>query len=222
MGKIMKKEYENILLYNIESDLPENWDVSDATHVRVSLPSGIENILNMQNNGYQFVDRMLDVTIHLNQNRMDLDKLVRMIPVLSREYREEIEEIAVRCFETDRRFHVEVDYNQEVARVIIHQWIEEIPEFYVCLHKDNPIGFLALKEADDEKSAEICLAAVDKKYRSSGAALSLYANALKTGREKGYQRITGYISSYNTAVMNLYSYLGGTFSNPTDIYLRNN
>lgn len=220
MEKMIKKQYGDIMLTNIVADRPEKWDICDATHVRVSLPSDIDSMLYMQRNGYQFVDRMLDVTINLKRLTVDLQKSIRIEPVLVSDCREEIISLAQRSFVRDRRFHVEVDYNQQVANQIIEGWVEEIPEFYVCIYKENVIGFLALKETEDGKSAAIHLAAVDERYRTSGAAMSLYAKALQVGMDKGYQNITGYISSYNTAVMNLYAYLGGAFSNPQDIYVK--
>lgn len=220
MESITRKQYGKIHLYNIEADAPGQWDIKEATHVRVSLPANTTYILEMQEYGYQFVDRMLYVTINLKRCNLDLNQCIRMSPILTSEYKNEIKELAVNNFNTDRRFHVEIDYNQEIAKAIIDEWVEEIPEFYVCLYKENVTGFLALKEQEDRKNAEVYLAAVEKRYRTSGAALSLYANALKIGLEKGYHSITGYISSNNTSVMNLYSYLGGIFSAPTDIFLR--
>ncbi len=220
MSEVIQKQYGDVVLSSISAKEPEKWDVEGATHVRVSLPADIKNLVSMQEMGYQFVDRMYDVTINLKRNKLDLDKCIRIQPQPVKDYRDEIKELAVASFETDRRFHVEVNYNTDIAKQIIEGWVNEIPEFYVCRNKDNVIGFLALEEDEEGKSASIHLAAVDKKYRTSGAALSLYANALKVGIERGYQSITGYISSCNTAVINLYSYLGGTFSNPTDIYLK--
>lgn len=220
MEEIIRKQYGRILLYNIKANAPKNWDVEENAYVRVSLPADIHNILAMQELGYQFVDRMIDITINLRRNSIDFGKYVRLEPILTTGYRQEIMNLAIANFETDRRFHVGVDYNPDIAKEIICGWVKEIPEFYVCLYRENVIGFLALKEQKNEKNAEIYLAAVDKKYRASGAALSLYANAIKAGKEMGYQTITGYISSNNMAVMNLYAYLGGSFSNPTDIFLK--
>ena len=220
MGKNVRKQYGDIVLHNIEDETWNVWDVSGATHIRVSLPAEIQNTLAMQEKGYQFVDRMLDVTVNLRQVSLDLDKCIRIKPILSCEYKDDIKKIALENFTMDRRFHVEIDYNQQIAKKIIDGWVEEIPEFYLCIYKEIPIGFIALRESEDKKSAEVYLAAVDKQYRATGAALSLYANAMKVGKEKGYQTITGYISSYNTADMNLYAYFGGTFSNPRDIYLK--
>lgn len=220
MEKITKKRYGGVMLTNIIADKPAEWDVSDATHVRVSLPSDVKYMLYMQQNGYQFVDRMLDVTINLKRCTMDLQRAIRIDPVLVNDRKEEITFLAQKSFVRDRRFHVETEYNQQLANQIIKAWVEEIPEFYVCIYKEKVIGFLALKEADDRKSAEIYLAAVDERYRTSGAAMSLYAKALYVGMEKGYQNIAGYISGCNTAVMNLYAYFGGIFSNPQDIYVK--
>lgn len=221
METMIKKQYGAISLMTIVADFPMDWDTSGATHVRVSLPDSVQNRQWMQENGYQLVDCTLDVTIRLKTVSADLQKAIRLEPVLTCDYKEEIKQLAKRNFVRDRRFHVETEYCPEVAAQIIDGWVEEIPACYACIYKGNLIGFLALKEAEDGNSAHIHLAAVEERYRSSGAAMSLYAKAVQTGIEQGYQSITGTISCYNPAVMNLYAYLGGTFSNPQDIYLRN-
>ena len=220
METTIKKQYGAISLLTIVADAPRDWDTADATHVRVSLPDSVQNRQQMQDKGYQLVDCTLDVTIRLKKNSVDFQKAIRLQPILSGEYKEEIKQLAKRNFVRDRRFHVETEYCPEVAAPIIDGWVEEIPECYVCLYKGNLIGFLALKETEDGNGATIHLAAVEEQYRASGAAMSLYARAVQAGIEKGYQNITGTISCYNPAVMNLYAYLGGTFSNPQDIYLR--
>ena len=218
--EIITEQYGIVSLMNIAADGPEEWDTSGATHVRVSLPPDIRSMLLMQRMGYQFVDRMLTVTVNLQRLSVDLEKAIRTEPVLERGRRDEIRQLAVKSFGRDRRFHVEAEYNDEIAAAVIDGWIAEIPEFYICTCREKLAGFLALKENAEEKSAAVHLAAVDERYRASGAAMSLYAAAIRAGREKDFRNITGYISSSNTAVMNLYAYFGGVFSNPQDIYLR--
>lgn len=220
--KSILQQYGTVSLLNIEADRPEEWDTSGATHVRVSLPPDAGSMLQMQEMGYQFVDRMLDVTVGLRNPRMDFGKAVRIRPEPERARRDEIRQLAVNSFVRDRRFHVEAEYNNELSAAILDGWIAEIPEFYVCNYKGKLIGFLALKENPKEGSAAIHLAAVDERYRASGAAVSIYAAAMQAGQEKGLQKITGYISSGNPAVMNLYAYFGGSFSNPRDIYVKKN
>ena len=50
--------------------------------------------------------------------------------------------------------------------------------------------------------------------------MSLYAEAVKIAKDRGYKKLAGRISSKNTAVMNLYSYFGAHFENPLDIYIK--
>ena len=218
--KSIIQQYGRVSLMNIAAEAPEEWDTSGATHVRVSLPPDVRSMLRMQQMGYQFVDRMLDAAVSLRNSGINFEKAVRIKPEREKGRRDEIRQLAVKSFVRDRRFHVETEYNDGLAAAILDGWIAEIPEFYVCAYKNKLIGFLALKENGAENSASIHLAAVDERYRASGAAMSLYAAAMRAGQEKGLQRITGYISAGNTAVMNLYSYFGASFSNPQDIYVK--
>ena len=82
------------------------------------------------------------------------------------------------------------------------------------------MGFLDL-ESYGEKNCFIHLAAVKERYRAAGAAVSLYAYAILVAQGRSYEKVYGRISSANTAVMNLYSLLGGTFNNPVDVFVRN-
>ena len=64
------------------------------------------------------------------------------------------------------------------------------------------------------------LAAVEEKYRMTGAAMALYANACKIAKERGYKKLEGRVSTQNTAVMNVYAAFGATFSEPQDIFIK--
>ena len=214
------KKYGNITLINIVSDEPMEWDISGATHVRVRLPPSPKSAVIMQHMGYQFVDRMLNVSVNLKKIDDNLKKAIRVKAVLEAGRREEILELAIKSFARDRRFHLEAEYNDEIAAQVIKGYMEEVPEFYISTNKGVLTGFLGLKESEEEKNAAIYLAAVDERYRISGAALSLYASALFDGAIKGFKNITGYISTANPSVINLYAYFGGVFSNPQDIYIK--
>ena len=138
----------NIRLLTIEADKPSVWNVEDATHIRVSLPANIQYLYEMQKMGYQFVERMLHVTIPLSKSSIEYDRLIRIKPVALHDHKEEIKEIARSSFTSDRRFHVTLQYDQKIANEIIDSWIDEINEFYVSEYKGKIIGFLALKEQD--------------------------------------------------------------------------
>lgn len=175
-----------------------------------------ENIL--YQNSFVFGDRTLDVSIPLSKIE-GIEKFVRLPILETSDYKQEILEIAQNSFSYDRRFHLAPKYNQDLANLVLEDWVEGLDQVLVCLFKEKPIGFLALKERNS-KTLFVHLAAVNEKYRMTGAAMALYAKAILIAKERGYSSLDGRISSQNTAVMNLYSYFEAKFSNPTDIYIR--
>lgn len=211
--------YGPVRLLNIEADQPAGWPAGQATHLRVSLPAAYENMRPMLEQGFVFADRMLDVSIIPARTKLDYAKMVRLAPELTSGHKEELLSIAKRSFTTDRRFHVAPAYDDNLAGLILEAWITELPDALVCRYRDAIAGFLALRPSTDKQTA-IHLAAVLEKYRSAGVALSLYAGAICQAMQNGIEVITGYISAANTPVVNLYAHLGGTFSNPRDIFLK--
>lgn len=175
-------------------------------------------LFNLMGGGYYFVDRTLDVSITLSKVN-DYERLIRLPIVKTTGYKKEILQIAQKSFPYDRRFHLQLNYNQQFANVVIADWVNRLGEVYVCLYKDMPIGFLALIQIDD-KNSFVHLAAVDEEYRMTGAAMALYAKAIQVSKEKKYLNLNGRISSKNIAVMNLYANFGAKFSNPIDIYIK--
>ena len=191
-------------------------DKYNIVKVFISPDKADENILHQNN--FVFGDRTLDVSIPLSKIE-GIEKFVRLPILETSDYKQEILEIAQNSFSYDRRFHLEPKHNQSFANLVLKDWVEDLNEVLVCMFKDKPIGFLALKEINP-KTLFVHLAAVNEKYRMTGAAMALYAKAILTAKERGYSSLDGRISSQNTAVMNLYSYFGAKFSNPTDIYIR--
>lgn len=183
------------------------------------MPANADNEINMQKDGYFFADRTLLASINLSRFAIDTKKLIRLNIVNTKEHKEEIFEVARKSFPYDRRFHLTSEIDNKAAETEIKKWVENLDDVLVCIYKDKVIGFLALKETDDE-TLFVHLAAVDEKYRLTGAAMSLYARAVEIAKEKGYKKLDGRISSQNTAVMNLYAYLGASFSDPEDIFIK--
>lgn len=183
------------------------------------MPANADNEINMQKDGYFFADRTLHASINLSRFTIDTKKLIRLNIVSTKEHKEEIFEVARKSFPYDRRFHLAPETDNKAAEIEIKKWVENLDDVLVCFYKDSVIGFLALKETDSE-TLFVHLAAVDEKYRLTGAAMSLYARAVEIAKEKGYKKLDGRISSQNTAVMNLYAYLGASFSDPEDIFIK--
>lgn len=213
-------EYPGFSLCLISGDVAE--DIPEATDdklYRIELPYNSNNYVEMANKGYIFVDRTLAVAINLKRNETDYLKMVRFEIRPISEINDEIRKIAFSSFPSDRRFHVRPATDHRIAESIISKWLDELTEVYVCIHKDQIVGFLDLEPYGD-KDCFIHLAAVTERYRAAGAAVALYAFAVQKAKEKGCEKIHGRISSGNTAVMNLYARLGGVFSDPIDVFVR--
>ena len=208
-----------VRLADIEAVEPADWDVTGATHVRVVLAANPATELAMQRRGFILADRTLKTSISLGRCTVDLGRLIRLPVVETAQYKEDILHIACASFTADRRFHITPDCNPEIAAYVLREWVETLDETLVCLFKGRPVGFLALK-ADEADALFVYLAAVEERYRMTGAAMSLYARACQLARERGYKRLEGRVSSLNTAVMNVYAAFGAMFSEPQDVFLR--
>lgn len=206
--------YGDIFLADGIASIPSEWDFGEATHARIVLPSCADTEVEMQRRGFFFADRTLKVSIPLSKVMMDLKRFQRMPIVETKDFQEEIFRIAHESFTRDRRFHVAPKCNQDVSAVVLRQWVDELGPTLVCLYHEKPIGFLNLKENF------VHLAAVEAKYRVTGAAMGLYAKAIEVTHERGFKTLEGRISSLNTSVMNVYATFGAQFSEPQDIFLK--
>lgn len=190
------------------------YNINGNRYEREVLPSCADTEFEMVQKGWYFADRTLKVSIPLSKVTIDLKRFQRMPIIETKDYREEIFRIAHESFTRDRRFHVAPKCNQDVSAIVLRQWVDELGSTLVCLYHDKPIGFLNLKEN------VVHLAAVEAKYRVTGAAMGLYARAIECARERGFKTLDGRISSLNTSVMNLYASFGAVFSDPEDVFLR--
>lgn len=182
-------------------------------------PTDAANEIHMQRNGFFFADRTVKTTISLSKIAVDLDKLIRLPIMETTDFKDDVLRIAVASFAYDRRFHVQPDCSADVSSVVLKRWVEELDKVFVALFKEQPVGFLALKETAPD-TVFVHLAAVEEKYRMTGAAMALYANACKAAKERGYKKLEGRVSTQNTAVMNVYTAFGATFSEPQDIFIK--
>lgn len=215
----MIRSYGTIRLVDIEDVQPAEWDISGATHVRVRLPATPANELAMQKRGFFWADRTLKVSISLARCSVDLVKAIRLPVKKIDDHKEELLRIACASFSYDRRFHVLPVCDVSVASLVLKEWVESLDDVLACFFREKIVGFLALVR-NSEESLFVHLAAVEEKYRMTGAAMSLYARACQLAAERGFRRLEGRISSQNTAVMNLYAAFGAAFSEPVDIFLK--
>lgn len=183
------------------------------------VPTDPANEIRMQRYGFFFADRTVKTTISLSKITVDLNRFIRLPIVETTGFKNDILRIAKNAFVYDRRFHVMPDLNSDTAAVVLKQWVQELDKVFVALFKEQPIGFLALKKTAQE-TLFVHLAAVEEKYRITGAAMALYANACKIAKERGYKKLEGRVSTQNTSVMNVYASFGAKFSEPQDIFIK--
>lgn len=168
----------------------------------------------LRRKNFVFVERTIQATIPLKSSA-DFKKFCRL-PLEVSELNERIFEIAKKSFVQDVRFFISVP--PVFDEKILENFLSEMKTCYVCRVKNEIAGFIEVVESEEKSEGIIRLAAVDEKFRLSGAALSLYAGAADLWREKNFRKLTGRISTKNIPVVNLYSSLGANFSRPQDIY----
>ena len=215
----MLKKYADILSWDTVADKPENVRFEGVDYARIEMPVQAGFEIQMQDAGFYLADRTVKVSINLAKLPTGLEKFIRLPIEETNKYKKEIFELAVNSFLYDRRFHILPECSQEISAKVLKTWIDEQDNALVCLYKDKPIGFLELKETSTD-TIFVHLAAVEEKYRLTGAAMALYAKACLFSKERGYKKLEGRISSQNTAVMNIYAAFGAAFSEPRDIYLK--
>ena len=194
--------------------------VEDIRDFKCAVNSNRYDLADMlRQKGYVFADRTVKASIPLKSSA-DFKRLCRL-KIEESKLNARITEIAKENFREDVRFFV--SFPPKFDEQLLENYLSEIKICYVCCCKEEIAGFIEVVEIMDENknwSGVIRLAAVDAKYRLSGAALSLYAGAAELCRQKNFRRIEGRISCRNMPALNLYSSFGAAFSEPLDIYIR--
>lgn len=170
----------------------------------------------LRQKNFAFVDRTVLATVPLKSSA-DFKKFCRL-PLETSELNERICEIAKKSFTQDVRFFISVP--PVMNENLLENYLSEMKTCHICRVKNEIAGFIEVVETEEKFIVEIRLAAVDEKFRLSGAALSLYAGVADLWREKNFRKLIGRISTKNMPVVNLYATLGATFSRPFDVYIR--
>ena len=213
------KVYNNIEYLYILAESPDEVRDDINRNVRAELPSNVNFTSVMSERGYILGDRTIGVTINISKIDSGIEKLIRFDIEEGNSEKNKILDIAVQAFEYDRRFNIKYLPDKVLSEAILHTWVDNLNNVFICRYKGDVLGFIDIEEVDD-KTADIHLAAIDQSVKLPGVAMSLYAFAVKKAIEMGKRRLTGRISSRNMAVMNIYSGLGAVFSEPKDIYIK--
>lgn len=216
----MLATYGDITLCTIEDEGARDWAVPSGTsNLRVILPSDPVTNVQMASRGYVLGDRTLLCSISTRTLPDGFGKGARTKATMEQADHEAMFMLARRSFWGDRRFYITPGCDQEIAELVLREWIAGLDEVLVCRVKGEYAGFLALTEESDSALC-VNLAATDERFRLVGVAMALYTEAVRRAHENGYARLVGRISSRNIAVMNLYAHLGAKFSDPLDVFLK--
>ena len=184
--------------------------MSETQTINASDFSAAEDLISR---GFCWLERTLKVEIQLGNK--DFKKFCRM-KIETVEDISRVKEIAENNFLRDIRF-LTLPYDEIAIKKNIYEYIDNRRgQIYGCFFKEILAGFIEVVE--DSKVGTIRLAAVDEKYRMTGAALSLYAGAAMKYQAADFTALVGRISTRNMPVMNLYATLGAKFSLPIDVY----
>lgn len=194
----------------------------DSNYVIVNAsPVDVVRITDLEQKGFSFHDRKILCRIALTKLNPRYMGLIRADVKMDKNFTTEIYSLANKAFITDRRFHLDKVFNQELAERVIINYIDKFgkEEFvFKCYHKNRLIGFTIVKPYNDEECENI-LGAVDPEYQGKGAAINLYAYMVKALAESGYKMLYGNISTTNIASINLHIALGGSFIKAEDEYI---
>jgi L-amino acid N-acyltransferase YncA len=183
-------------------------------------------IINLKEHGYSFHDRVLKLEIDIPSTDEIRNSKVKGTAMVSFQERasinEEMIEMACEVYDTDRRFHLDVIFNQKTADQVIRSYIKKLadPRLLVvtAIYNGTIAGFttLPLKE---ENYAENVLGVTRHGIVGKVSAFPLYCEMLNILQRKGYRKYIGRVSTTNAASLNLHFQLGARVVGIEDKYI---
>lgn len=148
---------------------------------------------------------------------------------MSNEYPPDIYELAYESFETDRRFHLERQFDQSKAKTVKEAYINQCRErgcMVFSARKDGKLLGYIIVDTHPGRGAgcfQIMLGVTCPGIRGKMTAVPLYRGLLEhmaMPGNGGFTKYCGYISTTNTASINLHSHLGARVVGTVDEYIR--
>lgn len=219
---MIRKIYEDVTIsYVGREEFPEPTNEDDFL-IAESEVENTDRINCLLLNGFRFHERYLDYQISLNKFDSKLMSLVRADVRKDRNIDDEMYELANKSFFRDRRFHLNLRYDNVFARKIISGYLNNLSDegcfSYKCYHKARLIGFTIIKPCGN--GCKNLLGAVDPDYQKKGAAFNLYVFMADSLKRSGYEFLEGSISSSNIASLNLHLMLGAAFTGAWEQYIK--
>ncbi len=185
----------------------------------------------LRKQGFSFHERLLFIEISLKEagTRKGIENDAPGIALeMSREYPPDIYELAYESFETDRRFHLERQFDQNRAKAVKEAYINRCRErgcMVFSARKDGKLlGYIIVDTHPGRGDGcfQIMLGVTCAGIRGKLTAIPLYNGLLEymaMPENGGFTKYCGYVSTTNTASINLHSYLGGKVVGTVDEYI---
>lgn len=212
-----------------ESFVPDE----DAYIIQQVQSNDMQRVEELQKQGFCFHERFLFIEILLKsatgmRNGIERKRASEISLKLGNEYPPDIYELAYESFETDRRFHLERQFDQNRAKAVKEAYINRCRErgcivFSAC--KDRELLGYIIVDTHPGRGAgcfQIMLGVTRAGIKGRMAAIPLYCGLLEKmamPEYGGFTKYCGYVSTTNTASINLHSYLGGKVVGTVDEYI---
>lgn len=183
-------------------------------------------------NGFLFHDRKLRVEINIKDTEIFSKRLEGKTAYFdirtSRDVSEEMYVLACKAFNNDRRFHLEQNFDQNLANQIIKAYFNDFNQrdilIFKALQNKELLGFIIVEKHSDGK-CENLLGATRPDIKGKIIAYGLYVNVLKMLAENEYGNLKKYygdVSSTNLASLNLHIQLGARIKKIYDEFIYRN
>lgn len=191
-----------------------------------------EKAAELVKSGLGFHERYIFVEINLKATAKARNQINNALPdillKLSHEYTADLYELACESFETDRRFHLEQQFDQnraaEVKKTYIDWCREHDMPVFTARSGHELLGYIIIdmNPGREKGCFQIMLGVTRPGIKGKMVAYPLYntlLNTMELPENGGYTKYCGYISSANIASLNLHQHLGARFVSVVDEYI---
>ncbi len=212
----------------------ESFETDDNAYIIQQIESNdVQGAEELRKQGFYFHERLFFIEIALKTEAgigKRIEGGVSEISLeMSNEYLQDIYELAYESFETDRRFHLERKFDQSKAKTVKEAFINRCRErgcMVFSARKDGKLLGYIIVDTHPGRGAgcfQIMLGVTCSGIRGKLVAIPLYRGLLEhmaMPENGGFTKYCGYISTTNTASINLHNHLGARVVGTVDEYIR--
>lgn len=187
-------------------------------------------IEDLKKQGYQFHDRILqmeiDIASTIDMRNSKMKKLIPFSLEVSNQISEEMYLLGCIAFNTDRRFHLKQEFDNEIAKKVLREYINYYNKKDILTtqvtYNGELAGYMVINQRDGQ--AENVLGATKPGILGKMVAYGMYANTIEyLCSQENYKKYYAEVSSTNINSINLHIQLGAKVVGIYDEYIyRNN